>query len=373
MKTDSFESGPADPRENRLAQANLCRLRGEYDRAEALCVEAIQANPDRVEAMAMLGDICAELGALDKAKHWFSMAADIKPPLPGVLDKLNAVNRRIAAEEQSSNAAAHAKKVLRTQQMVTIAAILFAVVALGAAVVSGSRRAKSTFTAPQVTVGPGKVITGQTSADQTTTQPLNPSATDSNSPALAAIIALGRPESKLALAAFDDPRSRTLFLTAGAPADLSPASVKETAGRLAADGLIASPNADMVTIRIVRRQQTLYIADLSRATYVSAGGIDVGASASQSSASSGVDPSGLLTNEWPADSGSTDLEHPGSKGPGTDGQSQNGTSQNGAGQNGAGQNGASQNGSSMTGTGTYPSSNAGGAGHHSDGDPTYSG
>lgn len=283
---------------NKLAQANLCRLRGEYDRAEGLCVEILQANPDRVEAMAILGDICAERNDLSKARHWYSMAADIEPPLPGVIDKCRQIERRIQSEEQSHTAVISIRAAYSRQKMATWIAVGGAFMALTAALIIGVRKpVQATTSRPIIFSDPPVLQTGTTAttpSPATSTSPVPPL-----SPEMEILAKIDRPEIKNISAAILDPRTNALTIIATHPGPLPDAN---EATSLGIDGLQAFASASMVTVRLTDQGNLTYIADITRSDYTR---VLTSASSSDGSSSPGgsnPDPTAILSNIWQAPS-----------------------------------------------------------------------
>lgn len=62
-----------------LAQANLHRMRGQWDEAIAVCMDAMRIAPNNPTAHSLLGDIYSDQGNLDEAIRWYCMALDLRP------------------------------------------------------------------------------------------------------------------------------------------------------------------------------------------------------------------------------------------------------------------------------------------------------
>ena len=62
-----------------LAQANLLRIRGKWDGAIALCMEAMERSPGNTAAQSLLGDIYENKGDIDDAIRWYRLALDSSP------------------------------------------------------------------------------------------------------------------------------------------------------------------------------------------------------------------------------------------------------------------------------------------------------
>ena len=92
--------GPDDERRANLllSQANLLRVRGEFDKAVSLCQEALALAPGDAAACALLGDLYAAQGRPDRALPWLAMAVDAAPENPVYRAKL----RRLAAVRQAA-------------------------------------------------------------------------------------------------------------------------------------------------------------------------------------------------------------------------------------------------------------------------------
>ena len=71
-----------------LAQANLCRIRGNWPDAIDKCMAAMRIDPHSVAAHGLLGDIYENKGCLDDAIQWYRMALDINPDSPADQQKL---------------------------------------------------------------------------------------------------------------------------------------------------------------------------------------------------------------------------------------------------------------------------------------------
>lgn len=62
-----------------LAQANLYRMRGQWEEAEAACKDAMEVAPNDPTAHSLLGDVYSDQGNLDEAIRWYCRALDLKP------------------------------------------------------------------------------------------------------------------------------------------------------------------------------------------------------------------------------------------------------------------------------------------------------
>jgi hypothetical protein len=88
-----------------LARANLFRMRGEYRKAEEVCIGILRKYPNQATANTLLGDISAEKGDLQQAAQWYELALEISPGSESESKKLKEVRRRIKEHELASSAA----------------------------------------------------------------------------------------------------------------------------------------------------------------------------------------------------------------------------------------------------------------------------
>jgi hypothetical protein len=83
-----------------LAQANLERIRGQWNDAIDTCVRVLRSHPGNADAHSLLGDIYRDQGELDDAVQWYRMAVDLRPKGPDLekLQKLERERERLAAQ-----------------------------------------------------------------------------------------------------------------------------------------------------------------------------------------------------------------------------------------------------------------------------------
>lgn len=72
-----------------LAQANLCRMRGQWEAATEKCMQVMTLAPNNASAQSLLGDIYDNQGFLDDAVQWYRMALDVQPDSPADRLKLS--------------------------------------------------------------------------------------------------------------------------------------------------------------------------------------------------------------------------------------------------------------------------------------------
>ena len=76
-----------------LAQANLHRMRGQWNDAAEKCMAALRLAPDSASANSLLGDIYENQGRYDDAAQWYRMALDANPDSPADRLKLGRLRR----------------------------------------------------------------------------------------------------------------------------------------------------------------------------------------------------------------------------------------------------------------------------------------
>lgn len=82
-----------------ISEANLLRIRRDFDEAIERCTEAIQLEPDNPEVHSLLGDIYASQGNLREAARWYEISIELRPECTIDMNKLERVQSRIAEAE----------------------------------------------------------------------------------------------------------------------------------------------------------------------------------------------------------------------------------------------------------------------------------
>jgi hypothetical protein len=99
-----------------LAQANLLRIRGNWQEATENCMAAMRLVPGNVAAQSLLGDIYENQGCVDDAIQWYRMALDANPNSPADRQKLS---RLLAMRGESIDDEPHAHLVKTAVPMTT--------------------------------------------------------------------------------------------------------------------------------------------------------------------------------------------------------------------------------------------------------------
>lgn len=169
-------------RERQLSQANVFRLKKEFEKAIDTCIQVLKSDPANATAHSLLGDIYREQGKIEDALRWYQMALELKPN-PTDRKKLAELEKEFAFKSSSPT------KVLRGAPAVPIHA--------DGTIVAGTTRLVGGVS-PQnwlrwvtgitiaflgiVVIGLTAYRVGQRSSKPTPTQPLNaPSGFSSNS------------------------------------------------------------------------------------------------------------------------------------------------------------------------------------------------
>lgn len=126
-------TAPGSGHEIALAAANLLRLRGNFDEAEARCIDVLRADPNDVHAHSLLGDVYADQGRMDDARQWYQMALDLNPHSRPDREKLARLNRSVGARGLAFESEADERFVgIRSVSWIRWLAAVLAVCLLGA-------------------------------------------------------------------------------------------------------------------------------------------------------------------------------------------------------------------------------------------------
>lgn len=85
-----------------LFQANVLRLRRQYDLAEAQCSEVLRREPQNAEAHSILGDIARDRGNDQDAIQWYKMALDLNPGNVADRKKLESAIDRVYSRDKEN-------------------------------------------------------------------------------------------------------------------------------------------------------------------------------------------------------------------------------------------------------------------------------
>jgi len=80
-----------------LAQANLSRLRRDYDLAMTQCVEVLRRYPNNASAHSLLGDIYRDQAAYAEALAWYRLALQLDPASVADREKISELEHKLSA------------------------------------------------------------------------------------------------------------------------------------------------------------------------------------------------------------------------------------------------------------------------------------
>lgn len=98
-----------------LAEANLLRLRRNYDLATAKCVEVLRKYPNNACAHSLLGDVYRDQGAYSEALAWYKLAAQLDPTGAADRQKIEQVEAQLASQQEMRAAEAPVLKRVLSQ------------------------------------------------------------------------------------------------------------------------------------------------------------------------------------------------------------------------------------------------------------------
>lgn len=101
-----------------LSRANLARVRGNLEEAQAICHTALELSPMAADAHSLLGDLFAAQEKHDEALHCYSVAADLKPQNASFREKrdkeLQSRHSRLLTQQQKAQKQAIPKAEAQT-------------------------------------------------------------------------------------------------------------------------------------------------------------------------------------------------------------------------------------------------------------------
>ncbi|MCS6829737.1 MAG: tetratricopeptide repeat protein [Armatimonadota bacterium] len=132
----------------RLAQANLLRLRGQWQEAMRVCADVLRQFPGNVHAHALMGDIYRDQGNLEEAAQWYKLALELAPESIVDRQRLEQVQRELELRQKAqsqSQEVEHLQKQARSLRIFSASIMGLAVlIAVGITWAFQSRIAKGT-------------------------------------------------------------------------------------------------------------------------------------------------------------------------------------------------------------------------------------
>lgn len=114
----------------RLAQANLLRMRGQWEEAMRVCAGVLRQFPSNVHAHALMGDIYRDQGNLEEAAQWYKLALDLAPDSVVDRQKLEQVQRELELQSKAERESQEVQHLHRQARMLRI----FSAAVIGVAV-----------------------------------------------------------------------------------------------------------------------------------------------------------------------------------------------------------------------------------------------
>jgi len=281
-----------------LARANLLRMRGDYKAAEQQCLAILRRYPNNATANILLGDICAEKGDLDQSMQWYEMALDLAPESQAAQHKLEAVKQRFKEKETAQTVEQLGLPTTKSKAGLYALALIVAVFIFAVTMYFAGQRVQQKVDQRLPTIKP--IVDdakpppgGQISSDK--------SATPTDEELVKAIQATG-PEGARVFAAMEDPRTGAIMVSY----NVLEGEDAKAIGAFVAQQTFQATNTSVVTVRGIRGDHTVYVANATRALYEETLAPNWSAE-HQSNANAWIDH--MMSDEWTqgTDSGKTTI------------------------------------------------------------------
>jgi len=319
LEAPGFNSGKEDDvLHANLARANLMRLRGDFAEAEKVCVSLLAAYPENAAVHTLLGDIAFSQDQAGKAIEHYEIAQQLDDKAPDIPRKLAEARRLHESHETVTTAEQLGLPPRPPLPWTSIGFGVIAALALGGALIAGlaaypkgatnDRGVAPAIVASADTVAanerttskepPATVTTTEKPAtSEPGTSPVQPSAPPIVLSTLDDQTLLTQIQSRGVLGSHvvgisSDPRTHTVTITYS----VGPEENARTVGaELAKATLDQSGDTLQVTVRGVRDQKLVYMADVPRTQYAD--------TITETWQKANPDPdawvSHSITNEWP--------------------------------------------------------------------------
>jgi len=335
-----------------LAMANVLRMRGEFKKAQDICLSVLKRFPNSNGAHTLLGDIYSDQGLLEQAAQWYELALDLDKTSIADRQKLDDVREQMKERDHISSieqlGLPESKKgnfsnywYLGAAAVVLLLGVVYA--ARHGKIGSGGEPAVITtpIKATADMLAPAIVATAANVTKPPVTAPTNPTPADDNPNNVGAasedkvLFQLLVEKSSFGadlVSVLQDPRTKSATLTYSIRGD---EDERQVGAMLAKAALEQSPDAQTITVRSMKNDKLSYMADVPRLRYLETLSTDWQAKAGSSDAWIGY----VLTNEWPpkpVTDGSTDTPPANSGGSGTSDSKGSDGSKNSDGSTGSG-------------------------------------
>ncbi len=268
-----------------LARANLMRVRGDYRKAEEICLQILVNNPKSASTHTLLGDICSDQGRLEQAAQWYEMSLDLDPGSLVDRQKLDDVRAQIQERDHISSVTQlglpDSKLITPKWMVVSGISIVVVAIAIGYAIKlggldysSGPQVVRTPIKATSVNLDPG---VGPT--DHVGVKPpiITPGTSPVSGTSTATPVAWPKDDKQLKLEVTANTKwgPRLLSLTQDLKtkittlsfASLEGESEREVAADFARAVFEATQDPDMVTLKAVRNDKLIYQAEAPREKY----------------------------------------------------------------------------------------------------------
>jgi tetratricopeptide (TPR) repeat protein len=295
-----------------LARANLLRLRGEFPEAERLCLSVLDRFPESAAAHTLLGDVAFSQDKMAEAIQHYEIAQGLDPHAPDIPRKLKEARVLTQVRETASTEEQLGLPPTRSLPWTPILFGSLAVLSLIGAALAGisASSPRDAKKGPSV-AAPISATTETLATSSPTTPPVDakPKAeTVAPTPSPApSTVAAGLPledrtlfqllqqrsqEGSRLIEVAQDPRTKMVALTYSVGAEDDARSI---GAELARTTLEQSNETLIVTLRAVRDERLVYVADVPRTRYADT----LTDEWQRNNQTPGAWTAYVMTNEWP--------------------------------------------------------------------------
>ncbi len=255
-----------------LSMANLARMRADYKTAEQQCLSILKQYPHHFETHVLMGDVFADQSHFEQAAQWYELAVDLDPGSFIARQKLQVMSDRLKEMEKVNTAEQLGLPEMSGKRTASYAALALGIIGLCAFVAYSLGRQTGTTAAPDVVrssisatqdsvfLKPNEVVPGEQPPIAAPPTPvLSPYATAEDK-ATTETLRRGEHGDRLVQATID-PRTKQLTIMYRVQEG---ESERVIGAQIARDALGAIGDSALVTLRALRGDQTVYMADVPR-------------------------------------------------------------------------------------------------------------
>jgi hypothetical protein len=253
-----------------LSRANLLRMRGDYPEAQNQCLSILKRYPHHFETHLLLADVYADEQQFESAAQWYELAIDLDPGSFVARQRFQVMRDHLRQLEIADTAQQLGLPPGSSKRTALVAGMVVGLIVVAAIIAYGLGQHNSAPAGSDVVRSPVRATSESVLEPEPTVVDLPPPEVKPEPTVLPALTAEDRVTTNAlklialgdrVVAASLDPRTKNLLVTYRLQED---DTERKVGAELARESLAAIPEAPQVTVRALRGEHVIYMADVHR-------------------------------------------------------------------------------------------------------------